>query len=715
MRLKSQTPADAQLRKALVNMRYGACTDDDITFLNTRVAGRGKDQPTLASKNFRNVPVITAYNLSKDTINALGSRRFADDNRRELVSFYSSDHYKKVETDKTTKANRRADKKGRNAQRTNSTIPVDQQEKLWDLWPSSTGHIAGKLDLCVGMPVMLRYNEATECGMTKGAEGIVVGWHSTEMRTNRPILDTVFVKLVNPAKDVQLEGLPLNVVPVTRRTEDVQVVLGNGETINITRNQVPLLLNFAMTDYTSQGRTRPYNVVDLQNCRDHMSYYVALSRSATAAGTIIVQYFDSGKIRKGISGWLRQEFRELELLDEITKLRYEMRLPVEVAGKTRVSLIKSFQAWKGTDYVPKDVHPAVAWTCADPMHKMADTEGTSWYAVERRAKGVAAALKRSVNRMELMAKTYTPALGSKQVAIPVNILKRAAEVDDNTSSGPDPKRVKTSSNIADEVDATGPVGFLWDSKNWSCAYDSLFVILCNVRECSRVTVTTALRRLNPTARVLTAGFQRISVGRSTAPTARNNIRKLLHAMKPESYPWGQTGCGIQELAEDILKDDELSTELKERCDKCDVVRVRRVSTGCKINCCKGRDTGTQACLNNIMKGVFVGNCSDCGGNVTRSNRYETLPRIIACGLDEYSIEINDDLKISGLRNALKLRGIIYYKDYHFTSRIWDANGVVWFHDGKTSGVRCERDFGPSDGAGRGTCRGAVAVQAIYGW
>src|SRR5882762_10076309 len=57
----------------------------------------------------------------------------------------------------------------------------------------------------------------------------------------------------------------------------------------IHRSQVWVLLNFSMTDYTSQGKTRPKNPVDLSNCRSHQSYYTCLSRSATASGTVIVQ------------------------------------------------------------------------------------------------------------------------------------------------------------------------------------------------------------------------------------------------------------------------------------------------------------------------------------------------------------------------------------------------------------------------------------------
>ena len=70
------------------------------------------------------------------------------------------------------------------------------------------------------------------------------------------------------------------------------------------------------------GRTRPFNVVDLQNCRTAQSVYTCLSRSSSANGTLIIQGFDPQRITGGHSGYLRQEFRELELLDEITRLRY---------------------------------------------------------------------------------------------------------------------------------------------------------------------------------------------------------------------------------------------------------------------------------------------------------------------------------------------------------------------------------------------------------
>ncbi|KAJ7843855.1 hypothetical protein B0H13DRAFT_1519926, partial [Mycena leptocephala] len=75
--------------------------------------------------------------------------------------------------------------------------------------------------------------------------------------------------------------------------------------------------------------------VDLNNCRSHFSYYTALSRSTSSDGTIILQGMSMDKITRGIGGWLRQEFRELEQLNEIIRLRFTNELPSIFRGVNR--------------------------------------------------------------------------------------------------------------------------------------------------------------------------------------------------------------------------------------------------------------------------------------------------------------------------------------------------------------------------------------------
>ena len=195
--------------------------------------------------------------------------------------------------------------------------------------------------------------------MTKGQDAIMYNWQATKGSRGQCMLDTLFVKLINPPQTMQLDNLPENVVPLTRTITNTQCLLPNDTTINISRSQVEVLPNFAITDYTSQGKTRIINVADLSSARSHQSCYTALSRSALAPGTVILQGFDAYKITGGASGVLRQEFRELEMLDDITMLRYNGKLPSSVAGIHRNDLISAFHLLKGEKYVPSKVHQAI--------------------------------------------------------------------------------------------------------------------------------------------------------------------------------------------------------------------------------------------------------------------------------------------------------------------------------------------------------------------
>ena len=109
-----------------------------------------------------------------------------------------------------------------------------------------------------------------------------------------------------------------------------------------------------------------------------VAYLTCLSRSATASGTVIVQSFSPQLIIYGASGYLRQEFCELEILDEITKLRYEGKLHDHIQGNFRNPLIRSYQKWKRTDYVPPLIHPALKWSVKDPLPLLPVVTDAPW-------------------------------------------------------------------------------------------------------------------------------------------------------------------------------------------------------------------------------------------------------------------------------------------------------------------------------------------------
>ena len=154
---------------------------------------------------------------------------------------------------------------------------MDIQKALWNCSPHSSEHFPGKLSLCLGMPIMIRNNDATELCITKGQEAYVVGWDAIQGPQRQNVLETLYLKLKNPPKTINLPHLPENVIPMTRTSKSIKCSLPNDHEINIIRQQVNVLPNFSMTDYASQGKTRPYNVVNLSHCKNFQSIYTCLS------------------------------------------------------------------------------------------------------------------------------------------------------------------------------------------------------------------------------------------------------------------------------------------------------------------------------------------------------------------------------------------------------------------------------------------------------
>lgn len=73
--------------------------------------------------------------------------------------------------------------------------------------------------------------------------------------------------------------------------------------------------------------------------------YTCLSRGSTYAGTLIVQGFDSSKLTCGLSGYLWQEFQELD----------NNKLFKKVVGITHSQLISSYHTYKGEQYIPQSM------------------------------------------------------------------------------------------------------------------------------------------------------------------------------------------------------------------------------------------------------------------------------------------------------------------------------------------------------------------------
>ncbi len=105
----------------------------------------------------------------------------------------------------------------------------------------------------------------------------------------------------------------------------------------------------------------------------------------TAAGTLILPSIssnwsspiDSKKIQGGCSGFSWQEFRELELLDDITTQQYHGLMPITIMGDTRYTLIESFHHHVSHEYMPPRLDSVLAWSNVDTLNS-ADASDFTW-------------------------------------------------------------------------------------------------------------------------------------------------------------------------------------------------------------------------------------------------------------------------------------------------------------------------------------------------
>ena len=735
MRQRLQSPEDAKFHKALENMRYKACTQEDIAFLRTWTTGPGTNKPKLAEKNFRNVSIITAWNSQKDRINELGSARFAKETKQCLVDFYSIDKWVIYE-DIPEKVTGRKRRKRVKATENSTNITHADQEKLWELPHHATQHFPGKLSLCIGMPVMLRNNDATELCITKGQEGTVAGWQSCLGPHGKLVLDTLFVRLTSPPHAVKLDGLPENVVPIPKMSHTIECTMKSDQIRKVEREQCCVLPNFSMTDYGSQGKTRPYNPVDLQHSNSHQSYYTCLSRSATAEGTLIVQSFQPSVITGGCSGWLRQEFRDLELLDEITRLQFLSQLVPDIDGHCRNTLIRQFRTWKGLNYVPESSHPAIKWSTQQPNPLEAEVQDIPWKIVNRKenlntnldnsmmkasnsfmtAKGSMPLLHKTIKPTGTKCKTDNQ--GELHVTKRVKTFHNSStdaikRKNENESDRPKKKQKLTT------FDDDAPPGSQWDENNYSCAYDALFTILFNIWVTKPKKWMKIFQESNQYLSTLHDGFQKYLRGMSTLEVARDNVRTLLHENDPVLFPSGHAGSSVSALATQMFYPVYKVPQLHLQCSHCNhTIMINSNHIGRLMHVAHSATGSISQILENHMRHQSQQTCGNCNAPLGTKIHFSETHKIYAVDVTDRNVTLSRTVKIQGLVRAttLHLKGLVYHGGYHFTCRIIDESGNIWFHDGITTGRMSTREgkMGSISQPNLKECKNKQLCLVIYG-
>ena len=111
-------------------------------------------------------------------------------------------------------------------------------------------------------------------------------------------------------------------------------------------------------------------------------------------------------------------------------------------------------------------------------------------------------------------------------------------------------------------------------------------------------------------------------------------------------------------------------------------------------------------------------CNSCQTQCKLVRRYNNSPPIMLFNLQSGTIKVSKKvtLKLSNETiSSLSLRGIIYLEDRHFIIRFIDSQKQVWFHDGITTGEKCEKSctLAYLSEAELKKLKNTTAVMAIY--
>ncbi len=696
MRQTGLSSEDEAFRTCLNHMRSARCTSTDIALLNSRVYNPAS--PNLLSLDgFEAVSVITARNAHRDAVNIDSAIRFASKHGRTLHRFHSIDSWGRVKDSPSIRRAQREYDSIIDPVRNTDKIPPRLQNTLWAVPPAITDHHPGVLVICEGMPIVLKQNEATELGATNGATGHVAGWNSHSDGAGREILDVLFMCLHNPSEPVQISGLPLNIIPLTRAKRSIQCIVPIDDiTISVQRDQVPCLPNFAVTDFGCQGQTRTLNIVHPRHSRNHQSMYTMTSRSSTLKDTIILEGFSFAKLQCGAAPGLMNEYCDLELLDAITKEHVDGTLPLAVHGSSRGELLSSYLSVRGTEYIPPNADSDLDWASyyrrRTPWSSKSTPQG-------KKPRAPATASPQSLKRSR-PAELWAPA--------------------------PQPQKITRLISSTPSPELSWRTGARWDSADWSCAYDSVLTVIWNLHFDEPDRLLSSLPVDNILTLFLVTQFRSLSRNTPSLETVRDSLRDILFMMQPDTFPRrGPSPASVSDLLLTLFTCPTAFGSSQVACTQCATQTPRRTDLCGSylwsvlpdlLPASEDNAWDAQTVANALLVRAYRMHCPSCRTVSPVSTTLAVPPPLIffdTANVLAFRVTPSISLLVAGIMHTWTLRGVIYHGFNHFTARYIGTDGSVWYHDGASTGQHCIREGDRIDQFDIRSARGRRACHYLY--
>lgn len=198
---------------------------------------------------------------------------------------------------------------------------------------AQTNRLPHKIEIAVGMKIMILTNVAPSAGVANGTRGTIfdIILDSREPCQDIPTLShsllyppsAILFSPLDPSP-LHFQGLPPGIVPLFPLTKTFRLGTDPGRTIE--RIQYSLTPAYAFTDHKSQGQTIECVIVDIakppSGGLDGFNIYVALSCSHGRKNIRLLRPFDHKLFTIHPNEKLRQEDERLRALETLTTVRF---------------------------------------------------------------------------------------------------------------------------------------------------------------------------------------------------------------------------------------------------------------------------------------------------------------------------------------------------------------------------------------------------------
>jgi hypothetical protein len=374
---------------------------------------------------------------------------------------------------------------------------------------------------------------------------------------------------------------------------------------------------------------------------------------------MILRDFDKGKVCGGLSGYLRQEFRNIDILDEITSLQYNGLLPPGIVRNLRVSTINAYRSYK-------------------------EEHGDSLLVETSSGEGRSQASIDSGLPQSIVARS-TPALKRKSSSN-LESRKKVKLVDEHGPS------IVRHQDVTPTVHAPWVSSWKWDADDWSCAFDSFLTVLRSIWYTDANFWTGYFDLHSEVAGELGRYFGLVESGQMSLEEVRVAVRSKFWDNDPESFPRGRHATNLYSMIQVLLGIDARSASriATRRCKMC--LRSERglVYDGINKYVLLRQESSVPCSISEYMISLEkrVGECSFCGGDLTASHVYSPIIAVqLPLSPPGESPVVSIDTSFAVRGGSYWLAGVIYHGDLHFASRIVDQGGRVYIYDGMLGGGR----------------------------